>query len=169
MCAGLTWTGVGFEVVGLGLVAVELTRVQRRELGPWRWTRRVRAWLPRRTATRHTQPAELAGHLRGSSSMWGELTTGPTQVPTIDERVASLEANLDALRDQADQRQAAMEQRLTTVSSRVDEVRADVDRQHAEREAERREQLRESVTLQWWGTGLFVIGAILGGLANVTC
>ena len=44
MCAGLTWTGVAFEVVGLGLVAVELTRVQRRDLGMPRWMQRVQDW-----------------------------------------------------------------------------------------------------------------------------
>jgi hypothetical protein len=156
-------------VVGLGLVAVELTRVQRRDLGTPQWIRRARTWLPRRTATPDAQPAELAGHSHGSSSAWIDLTTGPPPVPTIEERVASLEANLSALRDHTDQRQADLEERLTTQSQRVVELRADVDRQHAEREAERREQLRESVTLQWWGTGLFVVGAILSGLANSAC
>jgi hypothetical protein len=86
-------------------------------------------------------------------------------VPDVEHRLAALEANVETLRDHADERNAEVGQRITQQSLRVDELRADVDRQ----QAERREHLRASVALQWWGTGLFVIGAILGGLANVSC
>ena len=160
---------MAFEVVGLGLVAVELTRVQRRDLGTPRWLQRVEnagRRLTGRPAVR--QVVGLDSAVAVDSAVGLRVWRGAS-VPDVDHRLAALEANVETLRDEGDQRHADLEKRVTQQSKRVDELLADVDRQHAEREGERREQLRESVTLQWWGTGLFVVGAILGGLANSAC
>ncbi len=49
-------------------------------------------------------------------------------------------------------------------------MRAELDQERREREAERKASLRVSVTLQAWGTTIFVVGAILSVLGNtVNC
>lgn len=158
---------MGFEVVGLGLVAWELTRVQQRELGTPRWVRRLQARVRRllgRPGVAHR--VRLGEAVSIEDALGGRVWRGGGE--TVEQRLTALEADVETLRKQADERHADLEQRLTTQAQRMDALRADLERQHTEREAERREQLRESITLQWWGTGLFVIGAVLSGLAN-TC
>jgi hypothetical protein len=145
MYAGVTWTGVAFEVVGLGLVAVELTRVQRRDLGTPQWLQRVGGWWRRITRQGGRTGAVVTPHHTSAkvSAHWPPLQSGGV---TLEHRVKELEANVDLLRDQGDHRYSELKQRLEEQGKRVDGLGADLDRQHAEREDERREQLRESVT-----------------------
>lgn len=93
MCAGLTWTGVAFEVVGLGLVAVELTRVQRRDLGTPRWLQRVQNAARRltgRPAVRRVVGLDSAVEV--DSAVGLGIWRGAS-VPDVEHRLAALEAN----------------------------------------------------------------------------
>jgi hypothetical protein len=165
-CVVLIVLGVLFEVVGLGLVAWQLWRVQRREFGMPAWVLRARARLQRLTGRSKPQffsiePAEELG-------VADELTIRLRREPgvTVDSRLDALETNLGRLEQEMQTRFERHKRRQDNLQERIDEAQAELQRQQEEREGEQREQLRESMTLQWWGTGVFFIGAVLAGVAN---
>jgi len=167
-CGFLNWASVALEVFGLVLVAWQLTRIQRRELGTPSWVLRFLAWWPPWKRSRSVEIAVPAATARAEGSpvtlRWGEAPDD-----TLDSRVDVLERQVAALDRAAVERDAAVNQRVSAMSTRVDQLRADVDREMARRDEEHREQLREDVTLQWVGTGLFFLGAVLNGVFNSTC
>ena len=169
-CLWLSGVGALLEVVGLGLVAFELWHEQRRDFGGFAWVRRVRAWWRYRRGHRPVGASvELSGTGGAGATASGTVTVGRA-APPLDERVTAVEAALAALREESRTRSATLEDRVTNVSSRIDEVRSDLDHQIQERERERKEARRESMRLQWYGTGLFAVGAILSFLGNaVSC
>ena len=88
---------------------------------------------------------------------------------TVDSRLDALEKNFAGLERETQGRFERHEKEQADLRRLISETRAEVRRQQEEREGERREELRESMTLQWWGTGVFFIGAVLAGVANGVC
>jgi hypothetical protein len=168
-CVVLIVLGVLFEVTGLGLVAWQLWRVQRREFGTPAWVLRAGARLRRLTG--RSRPQVVSIEPAGEVNIAGELATKVRRAPgeTVDSRLAALEANLAALEQETQTRFERHERQQDKLQQRISDAQAELQRQQQERDGERREQLRESMTLQWWGTGLFFIGAVLAGIANGVC
>jgi hypothetical protein len=170
MCVVLIVLGVLFEVTGLALVAWQLWRVQRREFGMPMWVgkahARLRRILRRKGSTAVVTPSTLEhGRALGGVVVMGRQPPGDS----VESRLHALEQNFAALDRETQARFQRHEQEQGDLRRKVTETRAELERQQQEREGERREELRETMTLQWWGTGLFFVGAVLAGVANGVC
>jgi hypothetical protein len=170
-CLALTICGGAFEVVGFGLVAWELTRVQRQEFGTPRIVQRVRVLISRvlrRRRVVHDLSAAITA--RSSASARLRVREVPRPDPTLDQRVSALERNLGELEQEVDRRTEDFDQRVGRLEQVQRAMRAELEQAHRERDDERRAFLRTSVALQSWGTALFLVGAILSVLGSaVAC
>jgi hypothetical protein len=169
-CAVLIVLGVLFEVTGLGLVAWQLWRVQRREFGLPAWVVTVRARLRRLFRRKVPTTVVSPSPIEHDRAIGGAVVMG-RQPPgeTVESRLHALEENFAALDRETHARFQRQEKEQADLERLVTETRAELERQQQEREGEEREQLREEMTLQWWGTGLFFLGAVLAGVANGVC
>jgi hypothetical protein len=168
-CVLLIVASAGLEIIGLGLLAMDLWRVQRRELGTPEWMQRLRGLWDR--LRRRPQPVHLKGldaALSTEAAVRLRVKRGAADA-TVESRLAALEANLAELDQATEHRFADMEERLTAAHQRADEVRAYIDEIRRDQEDARREDLRASIPRQWRGTLLFAIGALLGMWANLAC
>ncbi len=166
-CVILIIASAALEILGLGLVAWELWREQQRYFGGYAWFNRLLSgWLRRLERSRPVEHGEAA-----ATADAADLASAARFRPrdTLDTRVATLEANLQALEDQQSDRWSKADERFTAVHDRIDEVRTDLDSQIRQEERERKEVMRESMRLQWVGSGLFALGALLGMWVNFTC
>ena len=168
-CLWLTAVGGVLEVAGFGLVAWELTRIQRQEFGTPQFILRVRGWL--RRLLRRPRVVELSAAMGGGvGSMRANLRVRQVPGETLEERVTALESNFEHLEGELSERSRAFDQRFESVEKTQREMRADIEQQQREQEEHRRESLRSSVALQAWGTVLFVIGVVLNVLGSaVSC
>jgi hypothetical protein len=167
-CVLLIVASAGLEITGLGLLAMDLWRVQRRRLGTPRWMQRLRARWRRLLGRQQTvtgAAASVLATVHGSAR--ARVRRGPGE--TLETRIAVLEANLDELDRDTSARFTDMEQRLTAAHQRVDEIRGYVDQLRRDQEEAEREELQRSIPWQWVGTGLFALGALLGMWANLAC
>jgi hypothetical protein len=162
-CAFLIGFGVLFEVSGLALVAWQVWRVQRREFGMPEWWRRLRG--VRRVETEVT----LGWAVEADTAQPGAVRKRAAPDATVELRVSALEHNVAALDRETRERFERHEKRQGWLQAALKAQRAELQRQQEQREGERRGHLREEITLQWWGTGLFLFGAILAGVANGVC
>jgi len=169
-CVVLIVLGVLFEVTGLGLVAWQLWRVQRREFGMPGWWGRAQRRL--RRLTRRSERWGSSYAVGGGDAATVAEHSAVERIgagDTVELRLDALEANLAALERETQARFERQAKRQDRLQASIREARTELQRQHDERESERREELRESMTLQWWGTGLFFLGAVLAGVANGVC
>lgn len=163
-CLSLTLVGGGAEVLGLLLVALELALSQRKEFpgrGPLaallRFLQRLRLRLGRQST-----PVDLSATVSGGGSLTATASltveTPPQgleeRIERLEERHTKLEQRLAAMTEDFSQRVASLGQQLAdqgeALGGRVDRL-----------EAQRREQLEQSLRLQWPGTFLFVAGVVL--------
>jgi hypothetical protein len=170
------WLGIvggALEIFGFALVATELVRAQRRELGhagPFQflldlgsatriWWRRLRG----KTVTHET-----SAHLSGTTRLTGRGSRrGGTDSEALEDRVRVLEENFEELDGEVTKHRQELDVRIGEEAERVhgalgefrDEVRAESDQQKA--------AFADSAKLQWWGIWLFVIGAAASAMANV--
>jgi chromosome segregation ATPase len=163
------------EISGFFLVAYELFRTQRREFGDPKALRllnasraRVRGFF-RRLLRRPTQVTDLAADLSGSATLTGtlkaQLRRGRGE--TLEDHVAALEENFALLDKEVEEHRVELDKSIAELREELRETRAEFERQRQEREEEEKDLLRASVSLQWWGIGLFVVGTIFSGIANV--
>jgi flagellar hook-basal body complex protein FliE len=183
-CLTLTIVGGVSEVCGLGLVAWEVTRLQRQEFGPPVWIaktqaavergmRRLRARVRRllRKAPQPIEavPANLSGTSSASGSASGTLTVkqGPAR---FEDRVRALEAALDSVREDAQRARNDFEARAVGIENRVREVDTRLEEHQTALEAARRAAARRQIRTQTLGAVLVFIGAVLSVLGNAaTC
>jgi len=169
-CAGLTIAGGVLEIAGFALVAYELARIQRREFGEPEFLQRLRARLRRLLRRSATHTAEASVAISGGGTVRAEGIARRGSGETLDERVEALEENLGRLESEIDRREARLAKEIEEVRQSLSEMRAELDQERRAKEDERKASLRVSVTLQAWGTALFVVGAILSILGNtVNC
>ncbi len=169
-CGGLTIAGGVLEIAGFALVAYELARIQRREFGEPEFLQRLRARLRRLLRRSATHTAEASATISGSGTVRAEgiARRGPGE--TLDERVEALEENLGRLESEIDRRGARLAKDIEEVREGLSRMRTELDQERRQKEEEGKTSLRASVTLQAWGTALFVVGAILSVLGNtVNC
>jgi len=166
-CTALNFVGGAFEVAGFAVIAWELARLQRRELGaPESWTR-LRGWF------RHTFGQARAieinlGEAAGTSDTALGLSIRKSGGRTPELRLSALEENLKRLEEETSKRDADLEADVSKLQTEIQELRDRLQQQRAEAEQERKEALRSSIAFQATGTGLFVIGTVLSVIAN-TC
>ncbi len=167
-CLSLTVLGGGAEIVGLVLVALELTLVQRREFpgrGPLarllRWLHRLRARLGRQKAA--TGSANLSGAASASSSGWARLETAPQ---SLEGRVERLELRHTELEQRMAEVAEDVSRRANELRQQLADHREDLSGRIDQLEQERLEQLEQSLRLQWPGTLLFVVGVVLSVAGN---
>lgn len=157
-------------------MAYELFRTQRREFGdpkPLRLLKASRSRAKRffrklfRRPTQFTDVgAELSGTYKLTGSLKAQLRRGRGK--TLEEHVAALEENFALLDKEVEEHRVELDKAISDLGDELRETRAEFERQRQEREEEEKEFLRASVSLQWWGIGLFVVGTIFSGIANVT-
>lgn len=173
LSALLAALGAALEISGFALVAVELVRTQRRELGtagPFqflitftRWTERIYRKLAGRTIT-HEGAAELSGtltaHGRASARLETQSKDPVERLRVLEENFKQLEAEVaqhrDELDDKIDKAVTAQREALAALETKL----------QAEADAEKKE-FAASALLQWWGIGLFVLGAIASAASNI--
>jgi len=177
----LTVVGGLAEIVGLGLVIAEIVKVQRREIPEHRvWVVRSLATMraagrgiadevarllrrepERRDATVHA--AAIGGSaVAGGGSVTATVTTGPA--PTLAERVEAETRRLDE-QTAVDRREMRMEAR--EAKSRTDVAAREIRAMIEERDRQRREGVRDALTLQWFGTVAFIVGVGLSVWGNL--
>lgn len=169
-CAGLTIAGGVFEIAGFFLVACELARIQYREFGEPVLVRRARARL-RKLSRRSRDQTVKAGsaELRATATLRarGRVRQGPGA--TLESRLDALEENARRLEAEIDEQNATFGGDIEKLSAKLGVVQAELKEERSRSEAERQAALRTSVMLQVYGTGLFVVGAVLsvlGGTVN---
>jgi hypothetical protein len=169
-CVILIIASAALEILGLGLVAWELWREQQRYLGGFAWFNRLLdGWLRR---LGRSQATEVGGAATGADTAAGAdlaMVTRFSPRDALDQRVEALEASLRALEDEQADRWSKADALFTAVHVRIDEVRTDLDTEIKQEEHERKEVMRESIRLQWVGSGLFALGALLGMWVNFAC
>lgn len=162
------------EIAGFALVAYELFRTQRRELGdPWLLAR-LKASKDRivavvRKVFRRTKVHEMSANLTGTIKLTGTLTASRRRGrgQTLEDHVAALEENFAELEKEVEGHRAELDRAIEEVHDELRETRDELKLERREREEEENELLRASVTLQWWGISLFVAGVITSVAANV--
>ena len=141
---------VVFEVGGLGTLAWQLGRVQRREFGAPAWMLRVRGCWRRLTGQLTSVSSSLDIRYTVESSTAGEVSvrkrTGSDA--TLESRIAALEANQFAIDEETAARFERVDRGQNQLQRHVDALGEELRGQHDQREQERREQLRESMALQ---------------------
>lgn len=168
-CLWLTIVGGALEGFGFGLVALELTRIQRREFGAPQFIRRIKGWV--RRLLRRPQVVKLSAAAGGGGGV-GKARLRVRRAPgeTLEERVSALEENLGHLEGELDERTRESEQRSESIEQAQRDMRADLDQRRREQEEQQRESLRTSVTLQTWGMLLFVVGVVFNVLGSaISC
>ena len=83
--------------------------------------------------------------------------------------MAALEANLAAIDEETTDRFERQDDHHGQLREHISALTTELWGEQEALGHERREQLRESMAWQWIGTGLFLIGAILAGVANGAC
>jgi hypothetical protein len=170
------WLGVlggSLEILGFALVATELVRAQRRELGtsgPFQpllnWGFRIRIWW--RKLRGKTVTHEMSTHLSGTSKMTGRGSRrSGTESNALEDRVRVLEENFEELDGEVTKHRKELDDRIGRESEKLhgalgdfrNEVRSESERQKA--------AFADSANLQWFGIGLFVLGAAASAAANV--
>jgi hypothetical protein len=170
-CVGLTIAGGVFEILGFALVAYELYRIQRREFGEPEFLKRLQARLRKilrrsKDVTVESGAAVMTATVGGRAQ--GQVRRGPGS--TLESRIDALEKNLQHLEAEIDQQNATFGGDIAELSKRLRETQVELAQERERSEEGRRAALRISVALQAWGTGLFVLGAILSILGNtITC
>ena len=169
-CVLLIVGSAALQIVGLGLVARDLWRVQHQTFGTPAWVQRLRGRLRQLLGRQrtHTAQVSLGSAVEVDSALRLRVRRGASD-DTLDARVRALEANLAELEKDTDARFAELDHHLAEAHRRADEVRAHVDQLHRELEAARREELRETLPWQWIGTGLFAVGALLAMWSDLAC
>jgi hypothetical protein len=157
------------QIVGLGLVARDLWRIQHQTFGVPVWMRRVRVGVLRLLGRSTAQTVELKGAMSASFSMRGRGTVRRPPGNTMEERVAALEANFGHLERDMQGYVAELREQAREAEARVTELRVHMDQLEHEREQARHRDLRETLPWQWIGTGLFAVGALLAMWGSLAC
>jgi hypothetical protein len=81
----------------------------------------------------------------------------------LEEHVAALEENFANLDKEVEEHRVELDKAISDLGDELRETRAEFELQRQEREEKEKEFLRASVSLQWWGIGLFVAGTFSAG------
>jgi hypothetical protein len=160
-CVWLGIPGAILEIVGFFFVAWEITQAQRREFGtptPFERTmNRIRRWIgqPRHHIVELT-PAES---MEVAVALTYEKSYAPAAL--LEDRVARLEKYADELARRNREVRSEIDKKVQELSDRISRELSTVRSEAAEREEQRREELRISLRVQRVATLLFILGVAL--------
>lgn len=109
----------------------------------------------------------MSANLTGTGSLTAKLQVRSGRGKTLEDHVAALEANFGCLDQEVDEHRRELDKAITDIRVELRKTREELERRREEREQEQKEILRASVSLQWWGIGLFVLGVLSSGAANL--
>ena len=170
-CLELTILGGVFEVIGLGLVAREVTRLQRQEFGPPAWWLRLEGRMRRLLRLSRSQTIHVGG-IESAAAFGSDVQVKVTRGPAVllEDKVRRLEQIAEDLQSDLDAVRARSEKGISRIEQRIGSVEAEMGRARQEEERTRKETIRRQITIQAVGTFLFFVGAVLSVLGNaVTC
>lgn len=165
-CPTLTIAGGTLEVLGFGLIAYDLYRIQCHEYGTPQIIERIKARVRKLLHISRHHTLHL-GDVVGVSDAAGRIKVRTGSGGGIDERLDALEKNFGRLDEEVDQDRVALEASLTKIRGEIAETRADVEKKQQETEQKRKNFQRTSITLQGCGTLLFVGGTVLSVLGSI--
>lgn len=168
MADALTIIGAAFEVVGLGLVFVELAFIRSHEFGtppPWApLIRRIRRLLGRPQYV----DAKATMHIAMAMRARGEVRPGDAPPEATDrERLERLERYVERLDEDLHgmwQAFGRQEDKIVAEAARRDEQ---LRQEFEQRETDRREKLRPSLVRQAIGGTCVLLGIILGTMGSI--
>jgi hypothetical protein len=162
--AALTIIGGVLEISGFGLIVAQLVRVQRREFGTPQSIARAQNWI--------RQTARLLGRRKGgtvhaagvamsaSASMSGAASVWRNMGDSAPDRLDAIAANLNELHAIVDRLGSRHQQAIAGLRGDVDATRTELREHTAEQEAQRKAELRASITWEAWGVALFLAGIV---------
>jgi hypothetical protein len=168
-CVVLIVLSILFEVLGLGTVAWQLGRVQRREFGTDSLASVQSMWRALRGGRFVSRSVTLRAAGGRATARGGIARAGAGRGTTVESRLDALERNQAALDEEIDARFRQQDDRRAALQQSIRAMEAQLRREQDAREDERLTRLRESVAYQWIGTVLFFVGAVLAGVANGVC
>lgn len=169
----LTILGGALEILGFAIVATELVRTQRRELGtagPFQFLviagQRVRHGIRRLLG--RTETHEGSAHLSGKATITGRGSARVgTQSKEVIDRLRVLEENFIQLDNELTQHRRELDEKIDKTSGHLEAqivaLRASLD----QKEQEEKEAFATSASLQWAGIGVFILGVIASVTANL--
>lgn len=168
MCTVLTVAGAAFEVVGLGLVFIELAVIRSHELGvPTPWAQ-LGAWA--RRLLRRPQIIEGGAAVEATAALSGRAKVRPGDLPadaTDAARIARLERYIEHLDRDIDTLHKTIDRKADEViaeaKSADDRLREEMER----RDEQRRTALRPSLQRQAFGAACVLTGLVLGTIGQV--
>jgi hypothetical protein len=165
----MTIVGGGMEMIGFSLIVYQLVRVQRQEFGWPQFVVRTRAWVMSRARRLLKRPQVV--HVGGVDSA---ETVGSVRIrkrfpmgQMAPDRFAAVEYNVNELERELDERfQEALDE-VEKVRSELSSVRGKMDQREAERDAQRKAELRSSLAFEAWGVVFFLSGTVLSVIGSV--
>lgn len=168
MNTALTVIGASFEIVGLGLVFVELAVIRSHEFDiqtPWtRIVRRIRRLLGR------PQLVEAKASLDAVGGMEVRAKIRPGDASpdaTARERLERLEGYVERLDEDLDDLWQALGRHAENLVAEAARRDQQLRHEFEQRESDRRKKLRPSLMRQTIGALCVLIGLVLGTLGNV--
>ena len=162
----MTITGGILELIGFGLIAWQLARVQRQEFGWPRFVLRGRAVLRRLLGL----PPITHGVGASLNMRWGIEAQGTVRKrmgPEVDDRFAALEHNVAAMDKDFSERIAAHKKRLREITQELNKMRGEMTQAEQEREQKRKAELRSSLAWEAWGVSFFLAGTVLSVMGTL--
>jgi hypothetical protein len=168
MGTALTITGAVFELIGLGLVFIELAVIRSHEFGtppPWaRIVGRIRRLL-KRSQVVGVGAAELAAI--GTEARLKVRPGPPDADATNEARIERLECYVERLDQDLDGMWKSIGERADKVIAEAARRDEQLRQEFEQREADRRAKLRPSLIRQALGAGFVLVGLVLGTIGNV--
>jgi hypothetical protein len=146
-----------------------MSMVQRREFADYRpLHHRALTWL-RRKLSRSAPQTVYVDTATATATAGGDLSLEVSRAPqtTPEGRITRLEEEMEDLRRKQREDHAALEGRVVEAHDRIERTESGLRTALAEVEAKRKEGLRESLTFQKAGIGLFIGGVVLSVLGNL--
>lgn len=169
----LTVLGGTLEILGFAIVATELVRAQRRELGtagPFQFLvvagQRLRRGIRRLLGK--TEVHEGSAHLNGKATITARGSArSDTQSKEVADRLRVLEENFARLDEEVDQHRQELDEKIDKTSGHLEAQIVALRASLEQKEQEENEAFATSASLQWAGIGVFILGVIASVTANL--
>jgi hypothetical protein len=157
------------EIIGFALVATELVRAQRRELGhagPFQFL--LNTWSRMKGLFGEPEGATIQAPSADALAVGDRVSLNvSTQSEDLADRVRVLETNLRRLTTEVAEHREELDDRIGNESAKLEDRIVQLQSNIDARTEKDKLAFADSAKLQWWGIGLFVVGAAFSAAANV--
>jgi hypothetical protein len=166
----MTIVGGGMEMIGFGLIVLQLVRAQRQEFG---WPQLILRSRDRIVATVRRllrRPRLVSIHAvdaAASFDMAGSLSVRKGMGQTAPDRFAAIEFNLLEIEKELRERIKELDQGITKVRDELNTTRSAIEQREREQEQERKAELRSSIKFEALGVVFFLSGTVLSVIGSV--